>query len=157
MPHSTEFFKELDMELLDRYLQAVGFWLPQPQKRDIIAELAEDIRSQIEEKESELGRTLDDAELEAILKRRGAPLLVAESYLPQRSLIGPLLFPIYRLVLKWALIYQAVGWFVVWIGIALLDRTQAGANPGAAVAGGLKSFWLVGVNTFAAITAAFAL
>jgi hypothetical protein len=40
------------MELLDRYLQAVGFWLPQPQKRDIIAELSEDIHSQIEEKQS---------------------------------------------------------------------------------------------------------
>lgn len=61
------------MELLDRYLQAVGFWLPQPQKRDIIAELGEDIRSQIEEKQNELGRNLDDAELEAILKRRGPP------------------------------------------------------------------------------------
>jgi hypothetical protein len=91
--------------------------------------------------------------LEAILKRRGAPLLVAESYLPQRSLIGPFLFPIYRLVLKWALLYQAVGWFLVWIGFALLGRTNAGAD----VAGDLKSLWLVGVNTFAAITATFAL
>jgi hypothetical protein len=144
------------MELLDRYLQAVGFWLPQPQKRDIIAELSEDIRSQIEEKESELGRTLDDAELEAILKRRGAPLLVAESYLPQRSLIGPLLFPIYRLVLKWALLYQA-SWFLVWIGFAVLDRTHADSNPGAAIAGALRSLWLVGVYAFAAITATFAL
>jgi hypothetical protein len=157
MPHSTEFFKELDMELLDHYLQAVGFWLPQLQKRDIIAELSEDIRSQIEEKQGELGRNLDDAELEAILKRRGAPLLVAESYLPQRYLIGPLLFPIYRLVLKWALLYQAAGWFLVWIGFALLDRTHGNADPGDAVAGALRSFWLVGVNTFAAITATFAL
>jgi hypothetical protein len=153
MHHSTEFFKELDMELLDRYLQAVGLWLPQPQKRDIIAELSEDIRSQIEEKESELGRSLEEAELEAILKRRGAPLLVAERFLPQKSLIGPLLFPIYRLVLKWALLYQAAGWFLVWIGYALLDGTHAGAS----VAGDLKSLWLVGVNTFAAITATFAL
>jgi hypothetical protein len=144
------------MELLERYLQAVGFWLPPPQKRDIIAELSEDIRSQIEEKQSELGRNLDEAELEAILKRRGAPLLVAESYLPQRFLIGPLLFPIYRLVLKWALLYQAP-WFLVWIGFALLDRAHADANPGAAIAGALRSLWLVGVYAFAAITAAFAL
>jgi hypothetical protein len=141
------------MELLDRYLQAVGFWLPQQEKRDIIAELSEDIRSQIEEKQSELGRNLDEADLEAILRRRGAPLLVAERFLPQSSLIGPLLFPIYRLVLKWALLYQAAGWFLVWIGYALLDGTHAGAS----VAGDLKSLWLVGVNTFAAITGTFAL
>jgi len=40
------------------------------------------------------------------------------------------------------------------IGFALLDRTHASANPGAAVAGALKSLWLVGVYTF---TATFAL
>jgi hypothetical protein len=31
------------MELLERYLQAVKFWLPKKQKQDIIAELSEDI------------------------------------------------------------------------------------------------------------------
>jgi hypothetical protein len=33
------------MQLLERYLQAVKFWLPKEQKEDIIAELSEDIRS----------------------------------------------------------------------------------------------------------------
>ena len=32
------------MELIDRYLQAVRFWLPKAQADDIIAELSEDIR-----------------------------------------------------------------------------------------------------------------
>jgi hypothetical protein len=144
------------VELLDRYLQAVGFWLPKKQKRDILAELSEDIRSQIEEKESDLGRRLDDAELTAILKTRGAPLLVAERYLPQQHLIGPLLFPIYRLVLTWAMLYQ-IPWFLFWIGFALLNRSHPGSDPGAAVAGALKSLWLVAVYAFAAITATFAL
>src|SRR5215813_5090171 len=40
-------------ELLDRYVHAVGFWLPKKQKADIMAELSEDLRSQIEEKEAE--------------------------------------------------------------------------------------------------------
>jgi len=34
------------MELVDRYLQAVRFWAPKPQE-DLIAELGEDLRSQI--------------------------------------------------------------------------------------------------------------
>ena len=46
------------MELIDRYLQAIEFWLPKRQRQDIIAELSEDLRSQIEEKETELGRKL---------------------------------------------------------------------------------------------------
>ena len=58
------------MEILDRYLHAVEFWLPKTQKQDIIAELSEDIRSQIEERESALGRKLNDPELEAMLKQK---------------------------------------------------------------------------------------
>jgi hypothetical protein len=88
------------MELIDRYLQAVRFWLPPQQQDDIIAELSEDLRAQIEERESELGRTLMGPDIEALLRKRGSPILVANGYLPQRWLIGPALFPIYLLVLK---------------------------------------------------------
>ncbi len=87
------------MELLDRYLHAIEFWLPKRQKQDIIAELSEDLRSQIEEQETELGRKLNDDEVEAILKRCGSPVEVASRYLPQNYLIGPTLFPVYRFVL----------------------------------------------------------
>ncbi len=92
------------MELIERYLQAVKFWLPNQQKDDIIAELSEDIHAQIEEQETTLGRKLNGAELKAFLKKRGQPLLVANRYLPQRYLIGPTLFPIYWFVLRIALI-----------------------------------------------------
>ena len=78
------------MELIDRYLHAVKFWLPKAQRDDIIAELSEDIRSQIEDKEAELGRKADDGDVAAILKKCGHPLLVAQRYLPQEHLIGPI-------------------------------------------------------------------
>src|SRR5258708_27250452 len=100
------------MELLDRYLQAIEFWLPKRQRQDIIAELSEDLRSQIEEEETELGRKLEDAEVEAILKRCGSPLAVASRYRPQQYLIGPTLFPIYRFVLAALLIW--------WVGSLVL-------------------------------------
>ena len=44
------------MEMIDRYLQAVKFALPQAQRDDIIKELRDSILSQIEEKEATLGR-----------------------------------------------------------------------------------------------------
>ena len=78
------------MELLDRYLQAVRFWLPRKRQEDITRELAEDLRSEIEEKEASLGRRLTDAELELILRRWGAPMTVAVRYLPGQYLVGPL-------------------------------------------------------------------
>jgi hypothetical protein len=79
------------MELIERYLQAVGFWLPKKQKADIIAELSGDIYAETEEREGELGRKLNDTEVEDLLKKRGSPMLVANRFLPQHSLIGPLL------------------------------------------------------------------
>src|SRR5689334_3506824 len=88
------------MELLDRYLHAIKFWLPRKQQDDIIAEISEDLHSQIEDHESQLGRKLSDNEVAALLRKRGRPLLVANGYSPQHSLIGPVLFPIYVLVLK---------------------------------------------------------
>ncbi|MBZ5617640.1 MAG: hypothetical protein LAQ69_02725 [Acidobacteriia bacterium] len=92
------------MELLDRYLQAVRFWLPEAQRNDIIQELSEDIRSQIEDREATLGRPLAEAELEALLKQRGRPMLVASHYLPEQYLIGPLFFPLYQIALKYVLL-----------------------------------------------------
>ena len=76
------------MELLDRYLRSLQFWLPGDQRHDIIAEITEDIRSQVEEKQATLGRELNADEMRALLKGRGSPVRVAESYLPQRYLIG---------------------------------------------------------------------
>ena len=114
------------MELLDRYLQAIEFWLPKRQKQDIIAELSEDLRSQIEEKETELGRKLQDVEVEAILKRCGAPLEVASRYRPQQYLIGPALFPVYRFVLAVSVIGCVVPRFLIWLVFLLVDPAHRG-------------------------------
>src|SRR5450631_915853 len=92
------------MDLIDRYLQAVKFWLPEPQKNDIAAELSEDIDAQVAEREVQLGRPVNEAEVGEILKRIGRPVLVANRYFPRESLIGPILFPVYRFVLKIAML-----------------------------------------------------
>lgn len=68
------------MEIVDRYLKAVRFWLPAPQKDDITSELAEEIRSQVADAEEERGRALKQEEVEAILERLGSPLVVAGRY-----------------------------------------------------------------------------
>ncbi len=123
------------MELLDRYLQAVSFWLPKAEKSDVVAELGDDIRSQMRDQESALGRAVTDAEVEAILRRCGNPLLVAERYLPQQSLIGPALFPIYRLVLKIVALVYVVPWLLVWLGAIIFMPSYRAAHTGFALLG----------------------
>src|SRR5215469_109661 len=98
------------MNLVDRYLKAVAKALPEAQREDIIRELSEDIRSEMEDKAAELGRPLTETECQALLKQRGNPLLLAGCYRQDhrtlsigRQLIGPVLFPFYVKVLSFNL------------------------------------------------------
>jgi hypothetical protein len=88
------------MELLDRYLQAVRFFLPRGQQDDIIRELKENLVSQMEDREEELGRPLTNDERAGILRRHGHPMLVAGRYRSKQVLIGAAFFPIYIFALK---------------------------------------------------------
>lgn len=109
------------MELIQRYLQAVKFWLPKDQKEDIIAEIADELHAQVEEREAALGRTLRSDESEEIVRRYGQPLFVANRYLPQEQLIGPALFPLYKFVLKVMLLCYPVPAIVLGILMALFS------------------------------------
>jgi hypothetical protein len=109
------------LELVDRYLQAVRFWLPKTRRQeDLLAELGEDLRSQIEDKESELGHALDKDEISEILKKCGAPMVVASHLGPRRHLIGPGLYPIYEFVLKMVLLWILLPVFIFIVGPATL-------------------------------------
>ncbi len=100
------------MELLDRYLQAVAKHLPWQRQQDIIAELRANLESQLDEKQSELSRSLTQAEAEAWLQQLGSPVQMASQYQPQQCLIGPAIFPVYlyvlRLVSMWAIIIYVI-------------------------------------------------
>jgi hypothetical protein len=145
------------MELVDRYLHAVKFWLPRKQKDDIIAELSEDLRSQIEDQESELGHKLSDAEVEPILKRCGSPMAVAGRYLPQQSLIGPTLFPIYRVIIRSLILYFLLPWFLLWLGVAIFSPDFRADHPGAALFASLEPWWLACTYSLFLNTLIFAL
>lgn len=88
------------MELIDRYLYAVGRYLPADRRDDILAELRANILASVEDRQEELGRALTQDEVESILKQHGHPMVVAARYWPQQYLIGPTVFPYYWHVMK---------------------------------------------------------
>lgn len=141
------------MDLLDRYMSAVAFWLPSAEGRDVTAELRDDIRSEIESREEEIGRPLTQAEIEEILTRWGHPLRVAERYLPSRALIGPALMPVYTVVLK---IFASI--FCAWL---LLLGGLAALSPYWNVGGdrlfdAVDGLFVTALCVFAVVTALFA-
>ena len=143
------------MELLERYLHAIEFWLPGDQRQDIIAEISEDLNSQIEDQQSALGRQLSDSELAALLKRRGRPVLVANSYRPQQSLIGPIWFPAYVFVLKIVGLCYVLPWLVVFV---IVHRVQhPGLHWEATFLAAWGTIWTVAFVSVGVVTLIFAL
>jgi hypothetical protein len=86
--------------LMDRYLYAVSRYLPASRQGDLLSELAANLHSEMEDKAAALGRPLTDDEQAEVLRRHGPPLVVAARYQPQRSLIGPEIFPFYAFTIK---------------------------------------------------------
>ncbi len=88
------------MDLLERYLQAVGQYLPEETRQDVLAELRVNLLAEMDARAEEMERPLSDSDAAAILKAHGRPMLVAARYLPQHYLIGPAVFPFYLLTLR---------------------------------------------------------
>lgn len=116
------------MDLFDDYFRTLRIFLPKDQRDDIIRELSEEIRSQVADKEADLGRPLNAGEQAAIIGQYGHPLLTAARYRPQRYLIGPVVFPYYWLVLKVAIGLVVAGHVIG--GIVLLAGGASFAEMG---------------------------
>ncbi|HEX8878638.1 MAG TPA: hypothetical protein VF749_01345 [Candidatus Acidoferrum sp.] len=140
------------MELLERYLRAVKFFLPRRQQDDILRELSENILSQMEDKAGELGRPLNESEQAAILKQHGHPFVVANRFrnTPVQYLIGPVVFPFYWFALK-ILFWIALGVCAL-NSIALLSSGE----PVRQLLHGLLAFTHLALPVFGWVTFVFA-
>jgi hypothetical protein len=138
------------MDLLERYLQAVGTYLPKSQQEDILKELGENLRAQMEDKEAELGRPLNEDEVAAILKKHGHPMFVAARYRQTRHLIGSTLFPVYWLAVKIILAFVGFGYAIS--ALVLIAQGKSILE----VLGALFSYLGAVLPTFAWVTIVFA-
>lgn len=117
------------MELLDRYLQAISKHLPRARQQDILAELRANLEAQLEDKEAALGRPLTQGEAEDWLREMGSPMQMAARYLPQQSLIGPTIFPMYWFVLRTALMWALIIYTAITAVLIALGQPDAPAVP----------------------------
>jgi hypothetical protein len=119
------------MNLLNRYLQEVSKYLPKARREDIVAELRANITSQMEDREEELGRSLTEDEVVAMLQHHGNPMIVAGRYRPHNlglafgvQLIGPELFPFYRMIL---LLNMCITLAILAVVLPIVGRQVPGA------------------------------
>src|SRR5579884_552479 len=142
------------MDLIERYLQAIRFWLPRGREDDILTEIADDLRSQVDDRQAELGRSLTEDELVGLLKERGQPVLVASRYLPRQHLIGPALLPAYRFVLKLVILWILAPLYAFIVGPL---EVSSAANPVTAVIATIWQFATSAVFTLGVVTLVFAI
>ena len=88
------------MEILDRYVNAVGKHLPLKSRRDITNELHSTLADMLEDRSQKEDRPADQAMALELLRSYGSPEKVAAGYLGERYLIGPQMYPFFALVLK---------------------------------------------------------
>ncbi|MFO7943048.1 MAG: hypothetical protein R6U51_01930 [Anaerolineales bacterium] len=89
------------MKLIDRYLHEVKRHLPRKNREDILAEMRSLL---VDALESRAGDDASEEEARALLKEWGPPRKVAASYHPEgQYLIGPALYPLFRMVVGIAL------------------------------------------------------
>jgi hypothetical protein len=144
------------MDLLERYLQAVGQHLSAATREDVLAELRVNLLAEMDARAEETGRPLTESETAEILKTHGRPMLVAARYLPQHYLIGPAIFPFYLLTLRKAVPFVVLLYLLARVGTLLFSP-----SPGAFAANLVSSivqlipvlliFWGAVTLTFAAL------
>lgn len=112
-----------DNNLIERYVHEVGAHLPAKTRQDVQQEL----RSLLHDASAERGLSETDSQaISALLREYGHPEVLAASYQKEKTLIGPWLYPAFRLSYTIAAIVVGA---VFAIGFAL-QITQGGFNAG---------------------------
>jgi hypothetical protein len=109
------------MKLIDRYAHEVGRHLPRRKRDDIMVELQSTLADTLEDR-VEGEPTQED--IEQLLKEFGPPQEVAASYWPQgQYLIGPSLYPLFRMVVGIVLLVFVIVQLVLF-GIAIVFNQE---------------------------------
>jgi hypothetical protein len=90
----------MNTNLIDNYVSEIGRRLPRRTRKDIEAEIRSILQDMLDERSQKSGKPVDEEMTLEVLKAYGAPEKVAATYLGERYLVGPRLYPAFMLVLR---------------------------------------------------------
>ena len=106
--------------LIDRYVAEIGKHLPVKERADIQKEIRSTLEDMLEERSRQAGQAGDEEMMVALLKEFGRPADVAASYLPERHLIGPKMYPVFSLV-SWIALPTVAAVLLITLSIGLFS------------------------------------
>ena len=95
-------------ELIERYVREVGQQLPRKMRTDIELELTSLLLDSLEERAAAAGKEPSVKMAADVLREFGKPDRIAAQYLPDQYLIGPQLFPVFKVALTIVLVIIGV-------------------------------------------------
>jgi len=144
------------MNLLDTYISEVGRRLPKKTRADIEAEIRSILQDMLEEHSQKTGKPVDEEMTFEVLKAYGAPEKVAATYLGERYLIGPRLYPIFMLVMR--IVLMVIGVLAaIGLGIALYQTTLSPLNAFETIVKAIANFVASAFTTLGNIVIIFAI
>jgi hypothetical protein len=146
----------MNTNLIDAYVSEVGRRLPRSTRKDIEAEIRSILQDMLDERSQKTGKPVDEEMTLEVLKAYGAPEKVAASYLGDRYLIGPRLYPTFIIVIRIALlvigILAAIG-----MGVAVYQTTLTPANTIQIILKAITDFITSSFTTVGSIALIFAI
>jgi len=145
------------MNLIDKYVAAVGRQLPTKNRADIEAEIRSTLEDMLEERTQGKGPA-DEATISQLLKEYGSPSEVAATYKPQQHqyLIGPRMYPIFERVIRIVIAVFVAGSFID-LGIKLSETGLAGAGFASVLGGWFGSLLGGSIAAFGNVALVFAI
>ncbi len=139
-------------ELIDRYVHEVGQSLPRKNRDDIQMELCSLLLDDLEERAGGEEPTVDLAA--QMLGEYGKPGKMAARYRPEQYLIGPQLFPFYRMIIFIVLGVVAFGLLISFVVSFIASGMENIVSTAWSL---LSAIWQGGLSAFAFITIIFAI
>jgi len=145
----------MNTNLIDAYVSEVGRRLPRSTRKDIEAEIRSILQDMLDEHSQKNGKPVDEEMILEVLKAYGAPEKVAATYLGERYLVGPRLYPTFMLVLRIVLVVVGV-LAAIGLGVAL-SHTQNPQNAVETVLTAIGNFLASGMTALGNLVLIFAI
>jgi hypothetical protein len=142
------------MEMLDRYIEAVGKRLPMKMRGDVATEIRSTIEDMLQDRSEQTGKPADGSMLTEILRSYGSPSQVAAKYRTERYLVGPQLYPIFSLVVRIVFIVLTV-LALVGLGIGLGKAATGSSGFGELFVQSLAGYYTTIITAFGNIVLVF--
>jgi hypothetical protein len=146
----------MSTNLIDTYVSEVGRHLPKKGRADIEAEIRSILQDMLDECSQKTGKPVDEEMTIEILKNYGAPQKVAATYMGDRYLIGPQLFPIFMMVLRIVLMVTGI-LAAIGLGIVLYQSTLTPPNTFETIVKAIANFFATAFTALGNIVIIFAI